>query len=171
MQESQNTDAGQSPVTEIIKPKNKFSWRTGVDLYLTHAGNRICVNNSSWSGVERVYVNGELIIARLNMFSKTGTHTFSVAGIDYVLVLYVASIMKGRINATLYANNEKVDFEEINIEEHMDFGSNDDEAEANNTQTKEGNSSWNSLKQIGVGLLTGIGGYLIVNYILSLLFK
>jgi hypothetical protein len=53
----------------------------------------------------------------------------------------------------------------------MDFGSNDDEAEANNTQTKEGNSSWNSLKQIGVGLLTGIGGYLIVNYILSLLFK
>jgi hypothetical protein len=79
--------------------------------------------------------------------------------------------MKGRINATLYANNEKVDFEEINIEEHMDFGSNDDEAEANNTQTKEGNSSWNSLKQIGVGLLTGIGGYLIVNYILSLLFK
>jgi hypothetical protein len=122
MQESHNMDIVQSLSIDIIKPESKFSWRKGIDMYLTHAGNRICMNSSSWSGAQRVYLNGELAISRRVLIGKKSTYVFSIDNNHYVLVHHFVSYIKGLVTSTLYANAKEVDFEIMKLQEHITFG-------------------------------------------------
>lgn len=101
----------------IVKPKNKFSWSEGIDLYLLHEQIRVCVNVSSWSGFETIYINGERAFRKWNLLSRNSRYEFSDSGISYTILVRVESFFKGEISATLLANEQKVDYEKLVLED------------------------------------------------------
>ncbi len=106
-----------SNTDNIVKPKNKFSWSEGIDLYLLHDQTRVCVNVSSWSGFETIYINGERAFRKWNLLSRNSVYNFSDNNIEYVIQVRVENFFKGEISATLHANKQQVDHEKLVLED------------------------------------------------------
>jgi hypothetical protein len=157
----------------IVKPPSSFSFREGIDLYLTHNGNRICVNISSWSGAERIYLNGELALRGRNLLSKTSKHPFTIADTQYLLVIHINSILKGDISAKLYVNNEVVDRAYISLDEHFqetEVVKHTETADSRADHNK--NSEWPAKLASMMGSAPGaIGTIFLIFLILDWLFK
>lgn len=163
-----------SPVqAPIVKPPSSFSFREGIDLYLTHNGNRICANISSWSGAERIYLNGELALRGRNLLSKTSKHPFTIAETQYLLVIHINSILKGDISAKLYVNNDVVDRAYISLDEHFQETEVDKNTEtADNSADQNKNSEWPAKLASMMGSALGaLATFFLISAIFDWLFK
>lgn len=163
-----------SPVqAPIVKPPSSFSFREGIDLYLTHNGNRICANISSWSGAERIFLNGELALKRRNLLSKTSQHQFTVADTQYLLVIHINSILKGNISAKLYVNNEVVDKAYISLDEHFEQAEAEKNGEsADDFDVQSKNNEWPSKIISIIGSVIGaLGTFFLISAIFDWLSK
>ena len=82
-----------------------FSLRKGYSFSFNEDGNQISAWFSSISGLEKIYVNDELITSQRNI-SKNSTNTFVVDGTEYSINLDVVSIRKGPFVCTLSKNGK-----------------------------------------------------------------
>jgi len=82
-----------------------FSLRKGFTFSFEDEGNTIDAWFSAFSGLEKVYVNGDLISSQRNL-STDSTNSFNVGANEYSTNLNVASLLKGPFLCTLSKNGD-----------------------------------------------------------------
>jgi hypothetical protein len=159
----------------IVKPPSSFSFKEGIDLYLTHNNNRVCVNISSWSGAERIYINGELCIKGRNLLSKTSKHSFTIGDDAYCVVINIKSLLKGDISVRLYLGDTVVDSACISLDEKFEEGFVDEsavsEVQQNHEQDDDKDLKPSTISSIVTSILGVIGTYFVVSQLFDWLFK
>lgn len=88
-----------------MSKKTVFSFTKGYTFTFEDEGNTIEVWFSGLSGLERVYVNGELVCSQRNL-STDSTNSFSIGGNDYSTTLTAVSLLKGPFVCTLSKNGK-----------------------------------------------------------------
>lgn len=130
----------------------------GIRSYFDIDGITISVWASSWSGMEEVRVDGELV-SRLRSLRRSSEHRFSHAGVDYRVEVTCVVFGSGTLRITLYRNGEAVD---------SDSGS----AIGEDLVDGEGHIVWSRFLRkmapifIVSGLAGGVCGYLFARFIL-----
>lgn len=164
------------PQSPVVKPQSSFSFKEGIDLYLTHNNNRICVNISSWSGAERIYINGELTIKGRNLLSKTSKHYFEIADARYLVVINIKSLLKGDISASLYFEDKLVDTAYISLDEQFEEGIVDEyntpeQQREEHKQNNDEDLKSSTTSSIVTSILGAVGTYFLISELFDWLFK
>ena len=86
-----------------MSENSSVNLKKGVSFEFEDAGYKIIFKSSPYSGLEEVFVNGELATSKKS-YSKNSTLNFDIEADAYSLVLEVVSMLKGPIICTLNKN-------------------------------------------------------------------
>ncbi|WP_444942896.1 hypothetical protein ACJJIK_12280 [Microbulbifer sp. ZKSA006] len=89
-----------------MSKEKTFSFRKGYTFSFEDEGNVIEAWFSALSGLEKVYVNGELVSSQRNL-STDSTNSFSIGPNEYSTNLSVVSLFKGPFVCTLSKNGSE----------------------------------------------------------------
>ena len=87
-----------------MSKKKVFSFLKGYTFSFEDEGNNIQAWFSALSGLEKVYVNGDLVTSQRN-YSKKSSLSFSISGNAYTRHMEVTSLLKGPFVCTLTKNS------------------------------------------------------------------
>lgn len=87
-----------------MSKKKVFSFLKGYAFSFEDEGNNIQAWFSALSGLEKVYVNGDLVTSQRN-YSKKSSLSFSISGNSYTRHMEVTSLLKGPFVCTLTKNS------------------------------------------------------------------
>ena len=83
-----------------------FSFRKGYTFSFEEEGNAIDAWFSAFSGLEKVYLNGELVCCQRNL-STDSTNSFYIGAKEYSTNLNAVSVLKGPFVCTLSKNGKE----------------------------------------------------------------
>ncbi len=89
-----------------MSKKKEFSFTKGYTFTFEEDGAVIEAWFSAFSGLEKVFVNGELVSSKRNL-STDSTNSFSIGGDEYSTNLNAVSLMKGPFVCTLSKNGKE----------------------------------------------------------------
>jgi len=86
-----------------MSEENSVNLKKGVSFKFEDMGNQINLKSKPFSGLEEVFLNGELISSKKS-FSKNSSASFEIGKDVYSLDLRIVSMLKGPIICTLNKN-------------------------------------------------------------------
>lgn len=91
----------QSYFHSLDKNQGKPSLWNGIWCYFEIDGHDIAFFGSCFNGMERVYVDDELVSERRNLVNFKGTHSFKIDDSEYVLVFELENMITGKYTCSL----------------------------------------------------------------------
>ncbi len=124
----------------------QIDWRDGIQCFFDTDGITIEVWGSSWSGMEEVRVDGELV-SRQRVFRRGSSHRFTAKGHDFEVRLRCLSMATGTFVIELLRDGVPIDSDQASP---MGLDLTDE----------EGNINWpRAMRKVGpVFLLSGVAG-------------
>ena len=97
-----------------MENKSQFSWTKGVTFVFKHEGDIIEAWSSSFSGLEKVFCNGELVQSKRS-FSKKSTINFRYRNNNFSIEFYISSLTSESGYCTLSKNNKPIQRQKLSF--------------------------------------------------------
>lgn len=91
----------QSCFHPLDKKSGEVTFSNGVWFYFNIERHRVAVFGSCITGMERVYLNDELVSEKRNLTSLSGRHTFAANGSEYFIIFEIENYLTGEFLCTL----------------------------------------------------------------------
>lgn len=149
---------GNGDKNTAAKPSTmNIDWKKGISCYFDIDDITITVWASSWSGMESVSIDGE-VISSFRGWGKSSSHTFSHGGIDYEVRIACQSLMSGQFAITLLREGQEVDSDQGSVTGVDVIG-------------EDGTLQWGTLiRKIGPVFLLSAGLGMVFGYTMAKLF-
>ncbi len=101
--------------TSANQAKNKFSI-SGWESYFDLGENTITVWGSTHTGLERVYLNGQLMSEKRN-WRFNSNHVFQLDGQQIEVKIIVVSMLSGKVRIEIWRDGEQLDSDELSMDQ------------------------------------------------------